>query len=183
MTIDHWAVPITSIEGKLLGIEIESHVESEGVRLLAGMEEEVLSSQLSLIESKAAWFRDNDLYCLVSKGSISTTEYLPFLRQMTTTTRTHEHEWLDDVGVYSGSAIPLVTGDFEVARLNRRYTEENISRLIFPVLIKSIRQYCDKVIIPVKDKTYHQMLKAAGVWAVQGDLYRSVPFHKVNSLL
>jgi len=182
MTIDHWACPITSIEGKLLGIEIQSHLELDGVRLLAGMEEEVLSTQLRLVESKAAWFRENNLFCVMGKGTITTKEYLPFLRKMTTSTRTHENEWLDDLGVNGGSAIPLVTGDFEVARLNRRYTQENISRLIFPVLIKSIRQYCDKVIVPVKDKTYYRILKDAGVWAVQGE-YKQIRLEHCEKLL
>jgi len=92
MTIDHWAIPITSIEGKLLGIDIESYVERDGVRLLAGIEEEVLSSQLRLVERKTAGFTDNNLFCLIGKGTISATEYLPFLRQMTTTTHKHEYE-------------------------------------------------------------------------------------------
>ncbi|EOX7387861.1 hypothetical protein ACOMQZ_000994 [Enterobacter quasiroggenkampii] len=92
MTIDHWAIPITSIEGKLLGIDIESHVERDGVRLLAGIEEEVLSSQLRLVERKTAWSTDNNLFCLIGKGTISATEHLSFLRQMTTTTRKHEYE-------------------------------------------------------------------------------------------
>lgn len=182
MTTDHWAIPITSIEGKLLGIDIESHVERDGVRLLAGIEEEVLSSQLRLVERKTAWSTDNNLFCLIGKGTISATEYLPFLRQMTTTTHKHEYEWLDDLGVYGGSAIPLVTGAFEVARLNRRYTEENIGRLIFPVLLKSIRQYCDKVIIPVRQKSYHQMLKAAGVWGIQGE-YKPIRLEQCENLL
>ncbi|MBL5897348.1 hypothetical protein I7V27_00015 [Lelliottia amnigena] len=182
MIVDHWACPITSIEGKLLGIEIQSHVERDGVRILAGIEEEVLSTQLRLVEGKAAWFRDNNLFCVMGKGTITTKEYLPFLRQMTTTTRIHEKEWLDDLGVYGGSAIPLVTGDFEVVRLNRRYTQEIISRLIFPVLIKSIRQYCDKVIVPVQDKTYYKILKDAGVWAVQGE-YKPIRFEQCEKLL
>ncbi|ENU3365309.1 TPA: EAL domain-containing protein, partial [Shigella sonnei] len=96
--------------------------------------------------------------------------------------KVHNQQWLDDLGVHGGSAIPLVTGDFEVARLNRRYTEENIDRLIFPVLIKSIRQYCEKVIVPVRDKTYYPILREAGVWAVQGE-FRPMRFEQCEKLI
>ncbi|MGK3247024.1 hypothetical protein ACCX57_22010 [Enterobacter kobei] len=182
MNIVHWAIPITDIEGSLLGIEIESHIEREGLRILAGMEEEVPSAQLRIVESKATWFKDNNLFCVIRKGSFNLTDYPPFIRQMTTTTQTHEYEWLDDIGVYGGSAIPLLTGDFEVARLNKRYVRENIGRLIFPVLIKSIRQYCDKIIIPVQDKTHHKMLQTAGVWAIQGE-YKPIRLEQCEKLL
>lgn len=181
MTIDHWALPFTSIEGKLLGIELESHEEHDGVRLLRPSDE-VLTEQLRLIESKATWFQDNGLLCVLSSGTGEIPKNLPFIRQMTTTSRTHDCQWLDDLGAHGSSAIPLVSGDFEVARLNKRYTLENIDRLIFPVLLKSIIQYCERVIVPVQDKTYHQMLKAAGVWGIQGE-YKPIRFEHCEKLL
>ncbi|HFR2173961.1 TPA: hypothetical protein ACHUV1_004440, partial [Shigella sonnei] len=182
MNIDNWAIPITSLGGQLLGVELVSHVEREGIRQIGLWEEEVLHGQLMLIESKAAWFRDNGLYCVITTGRGEPYEYLPFLRQMTRDMKVHNQQWLDDLGVHGGSAIPLVTGDFEVARLNRRYTEENIDRLIFPVLIKSIRQYCEKVIVPVRDKTYYPILREAGVWAVQGE-FRPMRFEQCEKLI
>lgn len=55
MNIDNWAIPITSLGGQLLGVELVSHVEREGIRQIGLWEEEVLHGQLMLIESKAAW--------------------------------------------------------------------------------------------------------------------------------
>lgn len=182
MNIDNWAIPITNLNGQILAIELVSHVERDGIRQIGVVEEEVLNEQLRLIESKAAWFRDNGLYCVITTGREERYEYLPFLRQMTRDMKVHDQQWLDDLGVHGGSAIPLVTGDFKVARLNRRYTEENIDRLIFPVLIKSIRQYCEKVIVPVQNKTHYPMLREAGVWAVQGE-YRPIRFEHCEKLL
>lgn len=183
MNIDNWAIPLTNLDGhQLLGVELVSHVERDGIRQIGVLEEEVLREQIRLIESKAGWFRDNGLYCVITTGRGEPYEYSPFLRQMTKEGKVHNQQWLDDLGVHGGSAIPLVTGDFEVARLNRRYTEENINRLIFPVLIKSIRQYCDLVIVPVRDKTYYPMLREVGVWAVQAE-YKPIRFEHCEKLI
>jgi len=182
MNIDNWAIPITSLDGQFLGVELVSHVERDGIRQIGVWEEQVLNEQLWLIESKAAWFRDNGLSCVITTGRGEPYECLPFLRQLTTEGKVHNQQWLDDLAVHGGSAIPLVTGGFEVARLNRRYTEENIDRLIFPVLIKSIHQYCEKVIVPVRDKTHYPMLREAGVWAVQGE-YRPMRFEQCEKLI
>lgn len=182
MNINNLALPITSLDGKLLGIELVSHVEHGGIRQIGVLEEEVLREQIRLIESKAVWFRDNGLYCVITTGLEERYEYLPFLRQMTRDRKEHDHQWLDGLGEHGRNAISLLTGGFEVARLNRRYTEENIDRLILPVLIKSIRQYCDQVIVPVRDKTYYPMLREAGVWAVQGE-YKAVRFEHCEKLI
>ena len=181
MKIDHWAKPLTNLEGKLLGIELESRVDSDGVRVLAGMEDEVLHEQHRLIERKADWFIENNLYCILS-GTASTQEYLPFVRYMTTSARTNDSQWLDDVGGHACTAIPLVSGDFEVARLNRRFIQEHIGNPIFPILIRNIKQYCDKVIVPVQDRNHHQMLRAEGIWAVQGE-YKSIRFEHCEKML
>lgn len=181
MNIDHWAMPITDLGGKLLGVEIKSHVHREGVRHLAGMEREVVAEQLRVIESKRGWFLDNALFCMTTSEE-ATHHDLAFMRYMTTKKQEHEHQWLDDLGVHDGTAIPLVTSEYRAVRLNKRYVEENISRPIFPVLIKSIRQYCDKVIIPVLDKSNYRMLREAGVWAVQGE-YKPIRFEQCEKLL
>lgn len=181
MIIDNWAIPFTDLDGRLLGVEIKSHVHTNGVTHITGMEEYVEADQLRVIEGKASWFLTNNLFCITT-SDVGIHQNLPFMRYMTNKQKNHEYQWLDELGEHGGSAIPLVSGNFEVTRLNKRHVKENIGRLIFPVLIKSIRQYCDRVIVPVEDMAYHQMLREAGIWAVQGH-YKPIRFDKCENLI
>jgi len=137
----------------------------------------VHQEQLRQAERKAAWFKENDLLCVLSSDIGTRYEELPFIRYIGS-----KGDWLDDLGSHSSTAIPLITGNYEVVRLNKRYTLENIGRPIFPILVKNIRKYCDKVIIQVHDTAYHQLLKEAGVWAVQG-VYKPIRFEHCEKLL
>lgn len=65
MKLEHWAVPITSLDGMLLGVELETRVLINGCRVLmgAGKESEyirhvVYQNQLRMIQGKAAWFKE-----------------------------------------------------------------------------------------------------------------------------
>lgn len=41
MKLEHWAVPITSLDGMLLGVELETRVLINGCRVLMGQERKV----------------------------------------------------------------------------------------------------------------------------------------------
>lgn len=181
MNIDHWAMPVTNMNGKLLGVEVKSLLQRDGVCLLAGMEREIAVDQIRVIESKRDWFLKNDLFCMTTRDEATHKDFT-FVRYMTTKKQEYKNQWLDDLGVHAGTAIPLVSSEFEAVRLNKRYVEENITRLIFPVLVKSIRQYCEKVIVPIQNKTHYEMLREAGVWAVQGE-YKPIRFEQCEKLI
>ncbi|HAO1981926.1 TPA: hypothetical protein IHJ63_004561 [Escherichia coli] len=169
MKLEHWAIPITSLDGMLLGVELETRVLINGCQVLmgAGKESEyirhvVYQNQLRMIQGKAAWFKEKGLLCVLSTGTGTRYEDLPFIRYM--------------------AAEPLLTNGYDLVRLNRRFTEEHIERLIFPVLINNIMQYCDKVIVQVSSKRNHRILRESGVWAVQGE-YRPIRFEQCEQLL
>ncbi|RGU24651.1 hypothetical protein DWW92_02715 [Escherichia coli] len=90
--------------------------------------------------------------------------------------------WLDDVGRRGTSAVELLHGDYEVVRLNRRFSDELIRSVMFPVLLQNIHRCCDKVIVQVQDTNHHQLLKGCGVWAVQG-MFKPIRFEHCEKLL
>lgn len=188
MKIENFVVPITTTDGKLLGLELESRVEINGCRMIIGRGREadnirqlVHSQQVREIEKKADWFRKNKLFCVLTTETSNRTE-LPFVKYFTTENNVPGQVWLDDVGAFTSSTMPLIAGVCEVARLERRFTDEHIDRAIFPVILKNLHQYCDQIIVPVTDKNYHQMLREAGVWAVQGE-YKPIRFEHCEKLL
>ena len=169
MKLEHLAIPITSLNGKLLGVELETRVLIDCCRVLVGIGKEseyirhvVYQNQLRMIQGKAAWFKEKGLLCVLSTGRGTRYDDLPFIRYM--------------------AAEPLLTDGYAVIRLNRRFTEEHIERLIFPVLIKNIMQYCDKVIVQVTGNNNHRILRESGIWAVQGE-YRPLRFEQCEQLL
>lgn len=54
----------------------------------------------------------------------------------------------------------------------------------FPLLVKHIRRYCDKIVVGGQENTrYLPALKTAGIWATQGTLFPSVALEEVETLL
>ncbi|VEB96281.1 Uncharacterised protein [Cedecea lapagei] len=191
MNMHHWALPISTLDGQLLGVELETRVEVNGCRLLMthGMKESVFShplreAQTSWLKKKAAWFTDNNLFCVI-KAEPGSLEYsAPFIKYFSSNSDEHASSefWVDEMGARSSSPLSLFAEGCEVVRFNKAFTEQNIDRIIFPVLLDNVRRHCDKIIVPVYQRQYHTMLKKAGVWAVQGQC-RPVHFSHCELLL
>ncbi len=190
MKIENFAVPITSTGGKLLGVELETRVEINGCRMIVGcgreaehIREQVHIQQIREVRRMGNWFSSNNLFCVISTETDTLTTELPFLKYLTTTTDYSKGGvWLDEVGAYTSSTIPLVAGVVEVARLDKTFTKEHIDRDIFPIILKNLQQYCDKLIVPIKNRQHLSILSDAGVWAVQGE-YRPVSFTNLQMLI
>ncbi|WP_312282582.1 hypothetical protein [Pseudescherichia sp.] len=190
MKIENFAVPITSTGGKLLGVELETRVEINGCRMIVGcgreaehIREQVHTQQIREVRRMGNWFSRNNLFCVISTETDTLTTELPFLKYLTTDTDcSKDGVWLDAVGAYTSSTIPLVAGVVEVARLDRTFTKEHIDRDIFPIIVKNLLMYCDKLIVPVHNRQHLSALHDAGVWAVQGE-YRPVSFNSLQMLL
>jgi len=190
MKIENFAVPITSTGGKLLGVELETRVEINGCRMIIGsgreaqhIRQQVHTQQVREVRRMGNWFSKNNLFCVISTDTDTKAEELPFLKYLTTDTDCSKGGvWLDAVGAYTSSTIPLVVGVVEVAILDRTFTKEHIDRDIFPIILKNLRQYCDKLIVPVHNRQHLSALHNAGVWAVQGE-YRPVSFNSLQMLL
>ncbi len=176
MNIQYWSVPITSLNGQLLGVEIQPQIEIHGCRVIAGdvLKRQLHHEQMSVIRRKEEWFRSNGLLCAVSTP-ILPTETADYIKHFGL-------NWLDDVGRRGTTAVELLHGDYEVVRLNRRFSDELIGSVMFPVLLQNIHRCCDKVIVQVQDTNHHQLLKGCGVWAVQG-MYKPIRFEHCEKLL
>lgn len=176
MNIQYWSVPITSLNGQLLGVEIQPQIEIHGCQVIAGdvLKRQLHHEQMSVIRRKEEWFRSNGLFCAVSTPILPTesADYIMYFGL----------HWLDDVGRRGTTAVELLNGDYEVVRLNRRFSDELIGSVMFPVLLQNIHRCCDKVIVQVQNTNHHQLLKGCGVWAVQG-MYKPIRFEHCEKLL
>lgn len=55
--------------------------------------------------------------------------------------------WLGDLGVGNATAAPLVCGCFSGVKLDRSFFVSQIEKMTFPLLVKHIRRYCDKIVV------------------------------------
>ncbi|ELY6319193.1 EAL domain-containing protein [Cronobacter turicensis] len=174
---------------------------------------ELLKQQLEAVEVYAAWFRDNRLFCTVNvdtvqarlcvfdRDIIQLLDKLEFVRLeisedfeglekgiehpiLRTLLNVGYRLFLDDLGSGQANVAALTTGCYEAVKLDRAFYRQEVQKPTFNVLMKNIMKYCPYVIVEgVEQRQELPVLRDAGVTAVQGYLYRSVPFHKVNSLL
>ncbi|ELY2592659.1 EAL domain-containing protein [Cronobacter sakazakii] len=174
---------------------------------------ELLKQQLEAVEVYAAWFRDNRLFCTVNvdtvqarlcvfdRDIIQLMDKLEFVRLeisedfeglekgvehpiLRTLLNVGYRLFLDDLGSGGANVAALTTGCYEAVKLDRAFYRQEVQKPTFNVLMKNIMKYCPYVIVEgVEQRQELTVLRDAGVTAVQGYLYRSVPFHKVNSLL
>ncbi|ELY6080363.1 MULTISPECIES: EAL domain-containing protein [Enterobacteriaceae] len=174
---------------------------------------ELLKQQLEAVEVNAAWFRDNRLFCTVNvdtvqarlcvfdRDIIQLLDKLEFVRLeisedfeglekgiehpiLRTLLNVGYRLFLDDLGSGQANVAALTTGCYEAVKLDRAFYRQEVQKPTFNVLTKNIMKYCPYVIVEgVEQRQELTVLRDAGVTAVQGYLYRSVPFHKVNSLL
>ncbi|HKM98137.1 MAG TPA: hypothetical protein VJY99_15795 [Buttiauxella sp.] len=201
MNQTYMAVPIFSVRGVLLGVELKTHFEKEGCRVIVA--EKVLSYeerltelkyQLAAIKRQSEWFISHGLYCVLPVAADVAEELSlknavlehPFLRLMVSTAYNTdligEDFWLDGLGSYHSTALPLTTGKFEALRLQPSFVEETINSEFFPTIMKVIRKYCDRIIVIIRDKEHLSVLEEAGVWAVQRE-HQAVVFDECSRLI
>lgn len=92
--------------------------------------------------------------------------------------------FLDDLGSGNANAAALATGCYEAVKLDRAFYRQEVQKPTFNVLMKNIIKYCPYVIVEgVEQRQELPVLRDAGVSAVQGYLYRSVPFNNIKTLI
>lgn len=174
---------------------------------------ELLKQQLEAVEVNASWFRDNRLFCTVNvdtvqarlcvfdRDIIQLLDKLEFVRLeisedfeglekgiehpiLRTLLNVGYRLFLDDLGSGRANVAALTTGCYEAVKLDRAFYRQEAQKPTFNVMMKNIMKYCSYVIVEgVEQRQELPILRDAGVTAVQGYLYRSVPFNKVHTLL
>ena len=92
--------------------------------------------------------------------------------------------WLDDLGAGNSNVVSLIEGYFEVVKIDRIFFNEQVKKPTFHQLIASIKKHCDKIVIEgIEDRKSMEILREAGIWGVQGYLFKSIPFANVDSLV
>ncbi|WP_052683365.1 EAL domain-containing protein [Enterobacter ludwigii] len=217
------AEPIMTTSGQLIGCELLTRFHREDLPVLnskyfimamdAEGKRELLTRQLQAIEVRAAWFRDNRLFCTVNvdtlqarlcvfdRDIIQLLDKLEFVRLeisedfeglekgvehpiLKTLLNVGYRLFLDDLGSGRANVAALTTGCYEAVKIYRAFYREEVQKPTFNVLMKSILKYCPYVIVEgVVQRQELPVLRDAGVTAVQGYLYRSVPFDKIHNLL
>jgi len=172
-----------------------------------------LYEQCDTIAMKQRWFESNGLFCTLNIDNDMATllnkddslkklfASMPFVK-FEISEYFHDQEpqlknpllkslkqganglWLDDLGAGNANITCLLNGYFEVAKIDRFFFKEEIKKNTFPILIKNIRKYCDKIVVEgVEDRQHFALLQEANIWGLQGYLFESVAFHEVESLL
>ncbi|MEA5172429.1 EAL domain-containing protein [Enterobacter sichuanensis] len=174
---------------------------------------ELLKQQLETVEVHASWFRDNRLFCTVNVDSVQARlcvfdrdiiqllDKLDFIRLeisenfeglelginhpvLKTLINVGYRLFLDDLGSGNANAAALATGCYEAVKLDRAFYRQEVQKPTFNVLMKNIIKYCPYVIVEgVEQRQELPVLRDAGVSAVQGYLYRSVPFNNIKTLI
>ncbi|EMW2199727.1 EAL domain-containing protein [Enterobacter hormaechei] len=169
--------------------------------------------QLGVIATKQDWFEQNGLFCSLNidydmatlmrhDGLLQiTVNSMPFIRlEVSEEFPGLEHGlhnpilkalsqsvnplWLDDLGAGNANVASLLEGYFEVVKIDRRFFNDQIDKPTFPLLIKNIKKYCDKIVVEgVESRQHLDILQEAGIWGVQGYLFKSVPFHTIEKLI
>ncbi|MFB4869916.1 EAL domain-containing protein, partial [Enterobacter chengduensis] len=173
---------------------------------------ELLKQQLETVEVHASWFREHRLFCTVNvdtvqarlcvfdRDIIQLLDKLDFIRLeisenfeglvlginhpvLKKLLNVGYRLFLDDLGSGRANVTALTTGCYEAVKIDRAFYREEVQKPTFNILMKNIMKYCPYVIVEgVEQRQELTVLRDAGVTAVQGYLYRSVPFHKVNNL-
>ncbi|MDF2784205.1 MAG: hypothetical protein K0S95_740 [Pantoea eucrina] len=171
----------------------------------------LLVEQLDEIKRAASWFRDYSLYCSLHVDKYQARlcafdgELKDALRQIGDIVRLEvsEDESIDYginkallkslsdngntlflTGLGAGRATLLTTKHFHTVKLDRAFYHHEVQKPTFEILIKNIKRFCDRIIVDgVDQRDELALLREINVWGIQGDLYRSVPFLKVHTLL
>ncbi|WP_406916061.1 EAL domain-containing protein [Enterobacter quasiroggenkampii] len=173
---------------------------------------ELLKQQLETVEVHASWFREHRLFCTVNvdtvqarlcvfdRDIIQLLDKLDFMRLeisenfeglelginhpvLKTLLNVGYRLFLDDLGSGRANVAALTTGCYEAVKIDRAFYREEVQKPTFNVLMKNIMKYCPYVIVEgVEQRQELPVLRNAGLTAVQGYLYRSVPFDKIHNL-
>ncbi|MEN6691401.1 EAL domain-containing protein [Enterobacter hormaechei] len=174
---------------------------------------ELLKQQLETVEVHASWFREHRLFCTVNVDTVQARlcvfdrdiihllDKLDFMRLeisenfeglelginhpvLKTLLNVGYRLFLDDLGSGRANVAALTTGCYEAVKIDRAFYREEVQKPTFNVLMKNIMKYCPYVIVEgVEQRQELPVLRNAGVTAVQGYLYRSVPFDKIHNLI
>lgn len=174
---------------------------------------ELLKRQLQAIEVRASWFRDNRLFCTVNvdtvqarlcafdSGIIELLDKLEFIRLeisedfeglelgidhpiLRTLLNVGYRLFLDDLGSGRANVAALTSGCYEAVKIDRAFYRQEVQKPTFNVLMKNIMEYCPYIIVEgIEQQQELPVLRDAGISAVQGYLYRSVPFDKIHNLI
>ncbi|MCK6908041.1 EAL domain-containing protein [Enterobacter quasiroggenkampii] len=174
---------------------------------------ELLKQQLETVEVHASWFREHRLFCTVNvdtvqarlcvfdRDIIQLLDKLDFMRLeisenfgglelginhpiLKTLLNVGYRLFLDDLGSGRANVAALTTGCYEAVKIDRAFYREEVQKPTFNILMKNIMKYCPYVIVEgVEQRQELPVLRDAGVTAVQGYLYRSVPFDKIHNLI
>lgn len=174
---------------------------------------ELLKQQLETVEVHASWFREHRLFCSVNVDTVQARlcvfdreiiqllDKMDFIRLeisenfeglelginhpvLKTLINVGYRLFLDDLGSGNANAAALATGCYEAVKLDRAFYRQEVQKPTFNVLMKNIIKYCPYVIVEgVEQWQELPVLRDAGVSAVQGYLYRSVPFNNIKTLI
>lgn len=174
---------------------------------------ELLKQQLETVDFHASWFREHRLFCNVNVDTIQARlcvfdreiiqllDKMDFIRLeisenfeglelginhpvLKTLLNVGYRLFLDDLGSGNANVAALATGCYEAVKLDRAFYRQEVQKPTFTVLMKNIMKYCPYVIVEgVEQRQELPVLRDAGVSAVQGYLYRSVPFNNIKTLI
>ncbi|QLN58192.1 EAL domain-containing protein [Enterobacter hormaechei] len=174
---------------------------------------ELLKQQLETVEVHASWFREHRLFCSVNVDTIQARlcvldreiiqllDKMDFIRLeisenfeglelginhpvLKTLINVGYRLFLDDLGSGVANTAALSTGCYEAVKLDRAFYRQEVQKPTFNVLMKNIMKYCPYVIVEgVEQRQELPVLRDTGVSAVQGYLYRSVPFNNIKTLI
>lgn len=171
-----------------------------------------LFEQCSVIANKQDWFLTNHFFCTVNidhsmatllKDDSSlrgTFESMPFIKleiseQFPGLQNGQESSllnflkkgknalWLDDLGAGGANVKSLINGYFDVVKIDRVFFNAQVKKASFPLLIKKIRSYCDRIVVEGIESDEHlEIIKSVGILGLQGYLFESVPFQNIEIL-
>lgn len=171
-----------------------------------------LFEQCSVIANKQNWFLANQFFCTVNIDYSMATllkddtslrgifESMPFIKleiselfpglgngkQSSLLSFLNSGKnalWLDDLGAGLANVKSLKNGYFDVVKIDRVFFNAQVKKASFPLLIKKIRSYCDKIVVEGIESDEHlEILKSVGIWGLQGYLFDSVPFQHIEFL-
>lgn len=189
---------ITTPRGQLLGVKI--YPKKAPVLNSLDKKRIYLFDLINAIGNKAEFFKKRNLFCLVSIADEeiamlltfdlvlqATLSRLPFVKlQIKQTFETAIQDlakskngiWLSHVG---NNDTPF-TQYCEAIILDETFTNSELSKNTFPILIQNLKRYCEKIIIKTDNDINRKALEEAGIWACCG-LYAPTPFSKVHHLM